>query len=159
MHVFRPRPNKRIYRAFIVLLCVGILYIKMNISIELSYMKSFLYFCTDYANRDISFQIAPPPCTTVIQNLVMRPRVQRTPTLFVCECYAFWAFLFKSLGPIDAIWGHRSSQHWLRQWLVAWRHQAITWTSTDLSSMKPYGIYLRAVSQEMLKFELLAWVW
>ena len=25
-------------------------------------------------------------------------------------------------------------QHWLRQWLVAWRHQAITWTNVDLSS-------------------------
>ena len=23
-------------------------------------------------------------------------------------------------------------QHWLRKWLVAWRHQAITWTSIDL---------------------------
>ena len=22
-------------------------------------------------------------------------------------------------------------QHWLRQWLVAWRHKAVTWTSVD----------------------------
>ena len=26
-------------------------------------------------------------------------------------------------------------QHWLRLWLVAWWHQAITWTNADLSSM------------------------
>ena len=25
--------------------------------------------------------------------------------------------------------------YWLRYWLVAWRHQAITWTNIDLSSM------------------------
>ena len=24
-------------------------------------------------------------------------------------------------------------QHWLRQWLVAWRHHAITWANVDLS--------------------------
>ena len=24
-------------------------------------------------------------------------------------------------------------QHWFRQWLVAWQHQAITWTNVDIS--------------------------
>ena len=37
-------------------------------------------------------------------------------------------------------------QHWLRQWLVAWRHQAITWTNVDLSSDKSHDIQLRALS-------------
>ena len=41
------------------------------------------------------------------------------------------------------------SQHWLRQWLVAWRHQAITWTNVDLSSVRSSGIHLRAISWEM----------
>ena len=27
-------------------------------------------------------------------------------------------------------------QHWLRQWLVAWWHQTITWTNVDLSSIR-----------------------
>ena len=40
-------------------------------------------------------------------------------------------------------------QHWLRQWLVAWRHQAITWTSVDLSSVRSSGIHLRAILQEI----------
>ena len=40
-------------------------------------------------------------------------------------------------------------QHWLRQWLVAWRHQAITWTNIDLSSVRSSGIHLRAISREM----------
>ena len=30
-------------------------------------------------------------------------------------------------------------QHWFRQWLGAWRHQAITWTNSDLISIKPSG--------------------
>ena len=42
-------------------------------------------------------------------------------------------------------------QHWFRQWLVAWRHQAITRTNVDLSSVKSCGIHLRAISHEMLK--------
>ena len=37
-------------------------------------------------------------------------------------------------------------QHWLRQWLGAWRHQAITWTNVDLSSLRSSDIHLRAVS-------------
>ena len=42
-------------------------------------------------------------------------------------------------------------QHWLRQWLVAWRHQAITWTNVDWSSMKSSDIHIRAISQGMLQ--------
>ena len=40
-------------------------------------------------------------------------------------------------------------QHWLRQWLVAWRHQTITWTNVDWSSVKSSDIHIRAISQEM----------
>ena len=40
-------------------------------------------------------------------------------------------------------------QHWLRWWLVAWRHQAITWTNVDLSSVMSNGIHLRAILQEI----------
>ena len=40
-------------------------------------------------------------------------------------------------------------QHWLRCWLVAWWHQAITWTTVDWSSVKSSDIHIRAISQEM----------
>ena len=40
-------------------------------------------------------------------------------------------------------------QHWLRQWLVAWWHQAITWTNVDWSSAKSSDIHIRAISLEM----------
>ena len=36
-------------------------------------------------------------------------------------------------------------QHWLRLLLVAWRHQAITWTSVDFSSVRSSDIQLRAI--------------
>ena len=39
-------------------------------------------------------------------------------------------------------------QRYFRYWLVAWRHEAITWTDVDLP-MKPCGIHLRAFLQEM----------
>ena len=34
-------------------------------------------------------------------------------------------------------------QHWLRQWLGAWWHQANTWTNVDFSSVGFSGIHLR----------------
>ena len=40
-------------------------------------------------------------------------------------------------------------QHWLRKWLVAWRHQAITWTNVDLSLVRSINIHLRAISPEI----------
>ena len=46
-------------------------------------------------------------------------------------------------------------QHWFRQWLVAWWHQAITWASVDLSSVKSCGIYLRTISHKMLNICIL----
>ena len=43
-----------------------------------------------------------------------------------------------SLWPSDII---GLGQHWLGQWLVAWRHQAITWTNVDLPSARSSGIH------------------
>ena len=42
--------------------------------------------------------------------------------------------------------GHR--HHWFRQWLVAWVHQAITWTNTDLLSIGPPGKKLQSNSNQ-----------
>ena len=39
-------------------------------------------------------------------------------------------------------------KHWLRLWLVAWWHQALTWTSDDLSSVQFTGIHLWAILWE-----------
>ena len=47
-------------------------------------------------------------------------------------------------------YGNRDlGQHWFRYWLVAWRHQAITSTNVDWSSVKSSDIHIRAISQEM----------
>ena len=40
-------------------------------------------------------------------------------------------------------------QHCLRQWLVAWWHQAITWTNVDFLSLKSSDIHIRTILQEM----------
>ena len=34
-------------------------------------------------------------------------------------------------------------------WLVAWRHQAITWPNVDSSSVSSSDIHLRVISQEI----------
>ena len=40
-------------------------------------------------------------------------------------------------------------QHWLRQWLVAWQHQAIACINVDLSSVKSSNNRLRLISQNI----------
>ena len=46
-------------------------------------------------------------------------------------------------------YGNRDlGQHWLWYWLIAWRHQAITWTNVDLSSSSK-DIHLEEISWEM----------
>ena len=37
------------------------------------------------------------------------------------------------------------------EWLVAWQHQAITWTKVDLPSVRSIGIHLSTISQEILQ--------
>ena len=56
---------------------------------------------------------------------------------------------FNPLWPSDAIWWHRSRSTLVQ--VMAYRHQAITWTNVDLSSVKSCHIYLRVISQEILK--------
>ena len=52
-------------------------------------------------------------------------------------------------------YGNRElGQHWSRWWLVAWRHQVITWTNVDLSSARSLGIHLRALSEEIVKIPI-----
>ena len=53
-------------------------------------------------------------------------------------------------------WCHQATSHYLSQcWLRfvipngIWRHQAITWTNVDLSSVRSSDIHLRASSQEI----------
>ena len=36
-------------------------------------------------------------------------------------------------------------QHWISLWLVAWRHQAITWTNVDLSSVRSSCTHMSAI--------------
>ena len=40
-------------------------------------------------------------------------------------------------------------QHWLREWLGAWRHQDITWTTGDFSLVRIYDIHITAISQRV----------
>ena len=40
-------------------------------------------------------------------------------------------------------------QHWLRQWLVAWWHKAITWANVDVSSVGFSNIHLVSISQHI----------
>ena len=81
--------------------------------------------------------------------------------------------LINSLWPndADAIWWHKYGSvdsgnglvpsgvsEWASEWVsksvsewILWRHQVITWTNVDLSSIRPLAIYLRAISPKLFK--------
>ena len=72
--------------------------------------------------------------------------------LALTHCYILMEHPINSLKPSDdicSVTGH--GQHWFMEWLVAWQHQAITWTSNDLSSGRNFGIHLKVISYQMLK--------
>ena len=59
-----------------------------------------------------------------------------------------FGFFLTYCGPVMPYGGKHLGQHWFRQWLVAWRHQAITWTNVDLS-LRSSDVHLRAISLEI----------
>ena len=60
-----------------------------------------------------------------------------------------------SLWSCDAIWCHRTWLILVQVMFVAQWYKAITRTNVDLSSMRFYGIHLRAASWEMLQIAIL----
>ena len=69
------------------------------------------------------------------------------------DCYTYpiwyilvWFFTLTHWGLVTPFGDIDPGQHWLRQWLVALQHQAITWANVDLSSVRSSGIHLRAIS-------------
>ena len=60
-----------------------------------------------------------------------------------------WEYVVTHCSLVTPYGDRDLGQQWLRLWLVAWRHQAITWTNVDWSSVKSSDIHIRAISQEM----------
>ena len=46
-------------------------------------------------------------------------------------------------------------QHCLRKWLVAWRHQAITWTNVDLCLVRSKDISVRTILQNIPQLSII----
>ena len=69
-----------------------------------------------------------------------------TGTVCPCPC-AWWQQTSPTqCGQVTPYGDRDLGQHWLGEWLVAWRHQSITWTNVDWSSS---DIHIRAISHEM----------
>ena len=47
---------------------------------------------------------------------------------------------------VTSYWLGKIGHRWFRKWIAAWRHQAITWTNFDVSSVEPCDIYLIATA-------------
>ena len=67
----------------------------------------------------------------------------------MCQCSLTHCGMAKPYGKMNM------GRHWLRQWLVAWRHQVITWTNVDFHMWGSLtGIRLRAISERVPKLLL-----
>ena len=75
--------------------------------------------------------------------------ITKTKGLFLVILRPIHYSLLTHCGPVTPYGDRDLGQHWLRQWLVAWRHQAITWIIADLSSVRLNDIHHRAISQGM----------
>ena len=60
------------------------------------------------------------------------------------------SIIFNSLWLSYAIRRSDLGQHWIRLWLVVWRHQPISRISIDLSSVRSCAIYQKAIALDML---------
>ena len=67
----------------------------------------------------------------------------RLPSTSSCDIKPLWSS--------DAIWLQGSRWTLVQVMACCLRHQAITWTSVDLSSMRSLGIHLRALSLDTVK--------
>ena len=71
------------------------------------------------------------------------PQRPRNAKVSCSHCYLTHCGLVTPYGDTDL------GQLWLRYWLVAWWHQAITWTNVDLSSLGSSDFHLRATLPEI----------
>ena len=69
--------------------------------------------------------------------------------------WPWWETALTHWGLVMPYGDRELCQHWLRQWLVAWRHQAITWTNIDLSSVRSCGVNVRTISQEIPQLSII----
>ena len=60
-------------------------------------------------------------------------------------CYSH----FTHCGLVTPYGDKELCHHWFRQWLVAWRHQAIAWTNIDLASVRRCHIHMTEISQQI----------
>ena len=67
----------------------------------------------------------------------------RLPSTSSCDINPLWSS--------DAIWRQGSRWTLVQVMACCLRHQAITWTNVDLSSMRSLGIHLRALSLDTVK--------
>ena len=103
----------------------------------------------------ISLKLVPgSPIESALVQAMTRHRLEdkqlpeRMKTDFTDAYMRHWTPMSWLIGDSD-IWRHSLGQHWLRKWLVACRHQAISLTNIDLSSKVFCGIHLRTISQDV----------
>ena len=109
------------------------------------------------------------PQNIVVCNYLSLPKIPASGANVVnYRIIATWSLIYYLIYLLHVLthWGLVTShgdrdlgQHWLRQWLDAWRHQAITWTNVDLSLARSCDIHLRPSSQEIPQPSISEIVW
>ena len=77
-----------------------------------------------------------------------RPLITDRPCFIQCNPHVFFYTWLTHYGLVMPHGGIDLSQHWLRLWLCAIRHQAITWTIVAFPWVWPSDYYLRTILKE-----------
>ena len=65
----------------------------------------------------------------------------------ICVTRPQWVNWYGLTSTHCGLWRHSMGQHFRSKWLAAWQHQAIIWTTVDLSSKVFCGIHLKVILQ------------
>ena len=68
-----------------------------------------------------------------------------------CICDLSPLIIYDLVASHDVIKRDQHYQHWFNHWLIYWWHRAFRWTNLDDSSLRAFGINLRAILRDMFK--------
>ena len=117
------------------------------------FVYSIWHFFVIYASCHLLLKYnsrLPPPYHTFTKCIVIH-YLAKIPQILLEHLLLIWLTHCDIATPYDSI---DQGKHWLRWWLGAVRHQAITWTNVDLSSVRSQGIHLRALPLLDLKIPI-----
>ena len=121
--------------------------------------------CTDYSPPHVLDKQTCKTNISAVPNMVHTRRLDWDWYFLFCNFITLHFALQASHNSFNSFWSgdellrHRSGQHCNRQWLIAWYHQGITWTSADMSSTGFFWTRLNLNFLKIAHFHSKKFIW